>query len=196
MVKILCFIPKRSLISSDDITDLLDSSIDYQEYPTNFCKPYIINIVDVIEHKIKDILKTQKLLNAPNNPIIIFDYGLSINKLSEAPGSTINDFYDGITSAVFEKEFENEEAILTFGIGYYDGQQTHYWSNNFDVVIKNLTSTTMSSWLETLIPPEQTTMLNLNFVNMEKKELYKYHSVLFQFQKIFLQRLLMIFLKL
>ena len=47
----------------------------------------------------------------------------------------------------------------------------------------------MSSWLETLIPPEQTTMLNLNFVNMEKKELYKYHSVLFQFQKIFLQNI-------
>lgn len=188
-MKVLCFVPKRSLISPEDITDLLGCSIDYQEYPTNFCKPYLINVVDVIEHKMKDILKTQKLLNAPNSQIIIFDYGLAVNKLGEAPGSTINDFYDGMTPELFEKELENEEAVLTFGIGYYDGQQTHYWSNNFDVVIKNLTHTTLSSWLETLIPPEQTTMLNLNFVSLEKKELYKYHSVLFQFQKVFLQNI-------
>ena len=184
---ILCFIPKFSLLNIEQIRGILKKghNIKFRNYDGIFSEspiPYF-DIHDTIEHHLNTILEAQNQLEAPQKNIIIFDYGLYIRKLGMAPGATINHFYQAMTPETFEKEFDNESAILTFAIGYYDGKMKHYFSNNFDVVIRNLNKETRKSWLDCLIPPSQSLMLDLNFCDMETYELLRYHSSLFQCQK-------------
>lgn len=185
---VLCFLPKYSLLSETDIRKIVknDCNVQFKTYDGIFSNPALphFDIHETIEYKINTILKAKDELEGVDKNIVIFDYGLYIKKLGMAPGATINNFYQAITPDVFETEFENDEAILTFVIGYYDGETVQYFSNNFDVLIKNLDTKRKESWLDCLIPPNQSLMLDINFCDMEICELLRYHSSLFQCQKL------------